>query len=81
MGKDHLVFNGPATLGIGPGPSLPDGWVVIVARLLPGVRTFVSAAAGASTMRYGRFAASCGIAAVAWATIWVVGGAALVGCY
>lgn len=50
-------------------------WSVIVARLLPGIRTFVAAAAGASTMRYSRFAAACGTAAVAWATIWVGGGA------
>lgn len=50
-------------------------WAVIVARLFPGIRTFVAAAAGASTMRYPRFATACAIAAVLWATLWVVGGA------
>src|SRR5690554_3659012 len=52
-------------------------WVVIVARLMPGIRTFVAAAAGASSIRYGRFALICGIAATLWATIWVVGGATM----
>ncbi|MFC9976591.1 DedA family protein [Spirillospora sp. NPDC127200] len=50
-------------------------WVVIVARLMPGIRTLVSAAAGASPIRYPRFAAICAVAAVLWATLWVVGGA------
>jgi membrane-associated protein len=49
-------------------------WVIILAQLMPGVRTFVSAAAGASSMRYGRFAIICGAAAAIWATIWVIGG-------
>lgn len=52
-------------------------WVIVVARLLPGVRTFVAAAAGASTIRYGRFALICSIAATLWATLWVLGGALL----
>ncbi|MCH1882645.1 DedA family protein [Agrococcus sp. ARC_14] len=50
-------------------------WAIIVARLLPGVRTFVSAAAGASAMPYRRFALVSGVAALLWAGIWVVGGA------
>jgi membrane protein DedA with SNARE-associated domain len=50
-------------------------WLVVVARLLPSVRTLVAAAVGASTMRYARFASACALAAVLWATIWVVGGA------
>lgn len=50
-------------------------WVVIVARLMPGIRTLVAAAAGASTIRYRRFAAICAVAAVIWATLWVIGGA------
>lgn len=50
-------------------------WVVIVARLMPGIRTLVAAAAGASTIRYWRFASICAFAAVIWATLWVVGGA------
>lgn len=50
-------------------------WMLIVARLLPGVRTLVAAAAGSSAMSYARFASACAIAAVLWATIWVVGGA------
>ncbi|MFI6517580.1 DedA family protein [Spirillospora sp. NPDC050679] len=50
-------------------------WVVIAARLMPGIRTLVSAAAGASPIRYPRFAAICAVAAVLWATLWVVGGA------
>src|SRR5690606_40009065 len=50
-------------------------WVVIVARLMPGIRTLVAAAAGTSTIRYRRFAAICAVAAVIWATLWVVGGA------
>lgn len=52
-------------------------WVVIVARLMPGIRTLVAAAAGASTIRYQRFAAICAVAAVIWATLWVVGGATI----
>lgn len=52
-------------------------WVVIVARLMPGIRTLVAAAAGASTIRYRRFAAICAVAAVIWATLWVVGGATI----
>jgi len=50
-------------------------WVIIVARLLPGFRTFVAAAAGAARMSYARFAMVCGIAALLWAMLWVVGGA------
>ncbi|WIY82242.1 DedA family protein [Propionimicrobium sp. PCR01-08-3] len=52
-------------------------WTIILARLLPGIRTFVAAAAGSSTMPYSRFAAACGIASVLWATLWVVGGATI----
>ena len=52
-------------------------WVVIVARLMPGVRTLVAAAAGASPIRYRRFAAICAVAAVIWATLWVMGGVTL----
>ena len=52
-------------------------WVVIVARLMPGIRTFVAAAAGASTISHRRFAVICAVAAMIWATVWVVGGAAL----
>ncbi|MCK6065731.1 MULTISPECIES: DedA family protein [Microbacterium] len=52
-------------------------WVVIVARLMPGIRTLVAAAAGASTIRYRRFAAICAVAAVIWATLWVIGGATI----
>lgn len=51
--------------------------VMVVARLLPGVRTVVAAAAGASRMRYSRFALAAGIAAIAWSSLWVLGGAAL----
>ncbi|WP_083915618.1 DedA family protein [Demetria terragena] len=51
-------------------------WVaVLVARLLPGIRTFVPAAAGASTMTYARFAWVCALAALVWAAIWIAGGA------
>src|SRR5690554_1556329 len=50
-------------------------WTILVARLMPGIRTFVSAAAGASAMRYPRFGVICAIAATLWAIIWVVGGA------
>jgi membrane protein DedA with SNARE-associated domain len=51
--------------------------VIVVARLLPGIRTLVAAAAGASPMSYRRFAAATGAAALAWAILWVLGGAAL----
>lgn len=50
-------------------------WVIILARLLPGIRTFVAAAAGAARMPYARFALVCAMAAILWATLWVVGGA------
>lgn len=50
-------------------------WIVILARLLPGIRTFVAAAAGASAVSYSRFASACGLAALLWAGLWVVGGA------
>lgn len=52
-------------------------WIIVVARLLPAVRTLVAAAAGASRMRYARFAAATGTASAAWAVLWVLGGAAL----
>jgi membrane protein DedA with SNARE-associated domain len=51
--------------------------IIVVARLLPGIRTLVAAAAGASSMRYRRFAAATGAAALAWSVLWVLGGAAL----
>lgn len=52
-------------------------WTVILARLLSGVKTFVAPAAGTATMSYARFAAISGIAAILWATTWVVNGAAI----
>lgn len=52
-------------------------WVIVVARLLPGIRTLVAAAAGASHMRYRRFALATGTAAMVWSVLWVMGGAAL----
>lgn len=52
-------------------------WIIIVARLLPGVRTLISAAAGALGMRYSQFSCATAIAAVLWSLIWVVGGATL----
>lgn len=51
--------------------------LILVARLLPGVRTLIAAAAGASPMSYRRFAVATGAAALAWALVWVLGGAAL----
>ena len=48
---------------------------MILARLLPGIRTLVAAAAGASAVPYSRFATACGVAALLWAGLWVVGGA------
>lgn len=51
--------------------------VIVVARLLPGIRTLVAAAAGALNMPYGRFALATGIAAMIWSLLWVLGGAAL----
>lgn len=52
-------------------------WVVVVARMLPGVRTLVAAAAGAAEVRYARFLAADAIASTLWAAVWVFGGAAL----
>jgi membrane protein DedA with SNARE-associated domain len=51
--------------------------IIVAARLLPGIRTLVAAAAGASAMRYRRFATATGIAALVWSLLWVLGGAAL----
>ncbi|THV33500.1 DedA family protein [Glycomyces buryatensis] len=51
--------------------------VIVVARLLPGIRTLVAAAAGASQIRYRRFAPATGIAALVWSLLWVLGGATL----
>lgn len=51
-------------------------WVLIGARLLPGVRTLVSAAAGASSLAYRRFAAMTALATLLWSGLWVLGGAA-----
>lgn len=50
-------------------------WVIVTARLLPGVRTLVAAAAGASPMRYARFVVAAVIASVLWACLWLLGGA------
>lgn len=52
-------------------------WIIVFARLLPGVRTLVAAAAGASPMRYRRFALASAVAVVIWSSIWILGGAAL----
>ncbi|WP_051325725.1 DedA family protein [Glycomyces tenuis] len=49
--------------------------LIVVARLLPGVRTLVSAAGGAARLRYARFAIATAIASVAWSMLWVLGGA------
>ncbi|MFC4333993.1 DedA family protein [Salininema proteolyticum] len=49
--------------------------VIVVARLLPGVRTLVSAAAGALRLDYRRFAAATVLASLAWSALWVLGGA------
>ncbi|GAB4003513.1 hypothetical protein GCM10029992_45510 [Glycomyces albus] len=46
-----------------------------MARLLPGVRTLVAAAAGASRMRYARFASATAVASLVWSLLWVLGGA------
>jgi membrane-associated protein len=51
--------------------------IIVVARLLPGIRTLVAAAAGASQIRYRRFAAATSVAALVWSLLWVLGGAAL----
>lgn len=50
---------------------------LVLARLLPGVRTLIAAAAGASGIGYPRFALADGLAAAIWAGLWVFGGAAL----
>lgn len=50
-------------------------WVVVLARLLPAVRTLVSTAAGAAGVRYARFAVADTVAALVWAGVWVFGGA------
>ncbi len=49
--------------------------VIVVARLLPGVRTFVAAAAGASRLRYACFVVAAAVAAALWSTLWLAGGA------
>ncbi|WP_030156200.1 DedA family protein [Glycomyces sp. NRRL B-16210] len=51
--------------------------VIVAARLLPAVRTLIAAAAGASRMRYRRFATATACASLAWALLWILGGAAL----
>lgn len=51
--------------------------VLVVARTLPAVRTLVSAAAGASTVSYRRFAATTAVAGLLWSSVWTVGGALL----
>lgn len=50
---------------------------LVVARLLPGVRTLIAAAAGASGIGYRRFAIADALAASIWAGLWIFGGAAL----
>lgn len=50
-------------------------WVLVGARLLPGVRTLVSAAAGASVLAYRRFVAMTALATLLWSGLWVLGGA------
>ena len=52
-------------------------WIIVIARLLPGVRTLISAAAGAMNMRYSHFARATGTGALLWSVIWIFGGAAL----
>lgn len=52
-------------------------WAIIVGRLLPGIRTFISVAAGTSAMPYHRFVLAASISALLWATMWVGGGAIL----
>ncbi|HEU5126569.1 MAG TPA: VTT domain-containing protein [Glycomyces sp.] len=51
--------------------------IIVGARLLPGVRTLIAAAAGASQMRYPRFVIATGIASLLWSALWVLGGASL----
>lgn len=51
--------------------------VIVVARLLPGVRTIVSAAAGVTGVRWRRFAVADAAASGLWSAVWVLGGAAL----
>ena len=52
-----------------------SGWILVGARLLPGVRTLVSAAAGASSLAYRRFVAVTALATLLWSGLWVLGGA------
>lgn len=54
-----------------------SGWVLVGARLLPGVRTLVSAAAGASVLAYGRFVAMTALATLLWSLLWVMGGSVI----
>lgn len=49
---------------------------LVAARTLPAVRTLVSAAAGAATVSYPRFAATTAVASLLWSCLWVLGGAA-----
>lgn len=52
-------------------------WVIVVARLLPGVRTLVAAVAGAAGLSYRRFAPASLVGSHLWALLWVGGGLVL----
>ncbi len=52
--------------------------VLVVGRLVPGVRTLLGLAAGAAGMSYRRYAAAAALAALLWSAIWVGGTAAVV---
>ena len=52
-------------------------WIIVVARLIPGVRTLVSAAAATAGVPWARFAVPDALASATWAGVWVLGGAAL----
>lgn len=53
--------------------------VLVVGRLVPGVRTLLAPAAGALGMRYRRYGPAAAVAALLWSALWVGGGAGLVG--
>jgi len=52
--------------------------VLVVGRLVPGVRTLLGVAAGAAGMSYRRYAAAAALAALLWSAIFVGGTAAVV---
>ncbi|WP_165970135.1 DedA family protein [Nonomuraea terrae] len=52
-------------------------WVLVVARLVPGIRTLVAAAAGVAGVGYGRFALADAAGAILWSSLWVFGGVAM----